>query len=65
MFLINMDMDLLDLYFKNHKYPLTSHQLDSYREFLRTYIPNIIKSNNPISMIKTEDEKIIFSFSSK
>ena len=53
-------MDILDLYFKDHKYPLVSHQLDSYREFLRTYIPNIICSNNPITMIKTENDKIIF-----
>jgi len=53
-------MDILDLYFKDHKYPLVSHQLDSYREFLRAYIPNIICSNNPISMIKTQNDKMIF-----
>ena len=53
-------MDTLDLYFKDHKYPLVSHQLDSYREFLRTYIPNIIRSNNPINMIKTQNDKIVF-----
>lgn len=49
-------MDFLNLYFNDHKYPLTSHQLDSYREFLRTHIPNIIKSGNPITMIKPEDQ---------
>ena len=49
-------MDFLNLYFNDHKYPLTSHQLDSYREFLRTNIPNIIKSGNPITMIKPEDQ---------
>jgi DNA-directed RNA polymerase II subunit RPB2 len=48
-------MDLLDTYFSNHKYPLTSHQIDSYREFIRTYIPNIIKTGNPITMIKNDD----------
>ena len=53
-------MNTLDLYFKDHKYPLVSHQLDSYREFLRTYIPNIIRSNNPINMIKTQNDKIVF-----
>jgi DNA-directed RNA polymerase II subunit RPB2 len=52
-------MDIVDLYFKDHKYPLVSHQLDSYREFLRTHIPNIICSNNPISMIKTVNDKTV------
>ena len=47
--------DLLDLYFKNHKYPFTSHHLDSFREFVKTYIPDIIKSYNPITMIKYDD----------
>jgi DNA-directed RNA polymerase II subunit RPB2 len=51
-------MDFLNIYFNDHKYPLTSHQLDSYREFLRTNIPNIIKSGNPITMIKTENQDI-------
>ena len=53
-------MDVLELYFNDHKYPLVSHQLDSYREFLRTYIPNIVRSNNPISMIKTKNDKMVF-----
>jgi DNA-directed RNA polymerase beta subunit len=48
-------MEFLNKYFNDHKYPLTSHQLDSYREFLRTNIPNIIKSGNPITMIKNEN----------
>ena len=46
------EWDILDLYFKNHKYPFTSHHLDSFRELIKTYIPNTIKSYNPITMIK-------------
>lgn len=49
------EWDILDLYFNNHKYPFTSHHLDSYRELIRTHIPNIIKSFNPITMIKYDD----------
>jgi len=53
-----MDFDewkILDLYFKNHKYPFTNHHLDSYRELIKTYIPQTIKSYNPITMIKYDD----------
>ena len=46
---------ILDLYFKNHKYPFTGHHLDSYRDFIKNNIPNIIKSSNPITMIKYND----------
>tara|TARA_Y100000389_G_scaffold40620_1_gene35184 strand:- start:3649 stop:7869 length:4221 start_codon:yes stop_codon:yes gene_type:complete len=49
-------MNILDIYFSDHKYPLTSHQLDSYKEFIRSYIPNIIKTGNPITMIKYDDD---------
>ncbi len=46
------DWDILDLHFKDHKYPFTNHHLDSYREFIKNYIPKIIKDENPITMIK-------------
>ena len=49
------EWDILDLFFQNHKYPFTSHHLDSYRELIKTHIPNIIKSYNPITMIKNDD----------
>lgn len=49
------DWDILNLYFKNHKYPFTNHHLDSYKELIKTYIPNTIKSYNPITMIKYND----------
>ena len=49
------DWGIIDLYFKNHKYPFTNHHLDSYRELIKTYIPKTIKSYNPITMIKYDD----------
>jgi len=51
------DWDIIDLHFKDHKYPFTNHHLDSFREFIKTYIPKTIKSYNPITMIKYEDIK--------
>ena len=50
-----MDLSILDMYFKSHKYPFTNHQLDSYREFIKSYIPRTIQSYNPITMIKYDD----------
>ena len=49
------DWGIIDLYFKNHKYPFTNHHLDSYRELIKTYIPKTISSYNPITMIKYDD----------
>ena len=46
---------IIDSYFKNHLYPFTNHHLDSYRELLRTIIPNVIANSNPITMIKESD----------
>jgi DNA-directed RNA polymerase II subunit RPB2 len=47
--------NILDVYFQNHQYPFTSHHLDSFREFIKTYIPHTIQSYNPITMIKYDD----------
>ena len=55
--MINNEWDILDLYFKDHRYPFTGHHLDSYREFIKNQIPYIIKSYNPITMIKYDDDK--------
>jgi DNA-directed RNA polymerase II subunit RPB2 len=52
---MNNEWNILDLYFKNHKYPFTNHHLDSFREFIKTYIPHTIKSYNPITMIKYDN----------
>jgi len=53
--MISSEWDILDLYFKDHKYPFTGHHLDSYRDFIKSQIPYIIKSYNPITMIKYDD----------
>jgi DNA-directed RNA polymerase II subunit RPB2 len=53
-----MEMDewqVIDRYFQDHMYPFTKHHLDSFREFLRSHIPNTIKTYNPITMIKYDD----------
>ena len=49
------DWDIIDLHFKDHKYPFTNHHLDSFRELIKTYIPKTIRSYNPITMIKFDD----------
>jgi len=51
-------MELLDAYFRDHFYPFTKHHIDSYREFLRKYIPDVIRSYNPITMIKLKDPEL-------
>jgi len=50
------DWDILDLHFKDHKYPFTNHHLDSYRELIKNHIPQTIKSKNPITMIKFDNK---------
>jgi len=50
------DWKILDLYFKDHKYPFTNHHLDSFRELIKTYIPKTIQSYNPITMIKFDEK---------
>jgi len=55
--MIKNEWDILDLYFKDHRYPFTGHHLDSYREFIKNQIPYIVKSYNPITMIKYDDNK--------
>lgn len=52
------EWDVLDRYFQDHSYPFTKHHLDSFRDFLKTHIPNVIQTFNPITMIKmTSDNK--------
>jgi DNA-directed RNA polymerase II subunit RPB2 len=47
----------MEAYFRDHFYPFTKHHLDSYREFLRKYIPDVITSYNPITMVKFKNNK--------
>ena len=47
----------MEAYFRDHFYPFTKHHIDSYREFLRKYIPDVVKSYNPITMVKFKNNK--------
>ncbi len=55
-FTTEQQWQVMDSYFKSHVYPLTKHHIDSYREFLRNYIPSIIRTFNPITMIKLDSK---------
>ena len=43
---------LLDQYFQTTAYPYTRHHLDSYNQFLENDLPTIIKSQNPLIVLK-------------
>jgi DNA-directed RNA polymerase II subunit RPB2 len=43
---------VLETYFKSTDYPFTRHHIDSYDQFVSQDIPAILKSNNPILLLK-------------
>ena len=43
---------LIDTYFKTVTYPYTKHHIDSYDQFLKQDVLNIIRSQNPIIILK-------------
>jgi DNA-directed RNA polymerase II subunit RPB2 len=43
---------LLDQYFQTTTYPYTRHHLDSYNQFIESDLPTIIKSQNPLIIVK-------------
>ena len=43
---------LLDKYFQTTAYPYTRHHLDSFNQFLESDLPAIIKSQNPLIIVK-------------
>ena len=43
---------LLDKYFRTVPYPYTRHHIDSYDQFLQQDLVNIIRSHNPILILK-------------
>jgi DNA-directed RNA polymerase II subunit RPB2 len=53
---ITDEWKLLDIYFRDHMYPFTKHHLDSFRQFLKVHVPETIKSYNPITMLKLDNE---------
>lgn len=48
----DMSRALIDRYFRTVPYPYTRHHIDSYDQFLQQGLPAIIKSNNPILLVK-------------
>lgn len=48
----DMSRALIDRYFRTVPYPYTRHHIDSYDQFLQQGLPSIIKSNNPILLVK-------------
>ena len=54
---------LLDTYFKTTDYPFTRHHIDSFDQFVSQDIPAILKSNNPILLLKDLNPKTnIFTY---
>jgi DNA-directed RNA polymerase II subunit RPB2 len=45
---------LLDQYFQTTPYPYTRHHLDSFNQFLESDLQTIIKSNNPLIILKDQ-----------
>ena len=43
---------LIDIYFKTNPYPYTRHHIDSYDQFLQKDLQLVIKSQNPIIILK-------------
>ena len=43
---------MIHSYFTTQEIPLTKHHIDSYDQFLERDMLNIIKSNNPIIILK-------------
>jgi DNA-directed RNA polymerase II subunit RPB2 len=43
---------LIDKYFKTNAYPYTQHHIQSYDQFIKKDMPAIIRSNNPILLLK-------------
>ena len=49
--------NIIDRYFKDNPDFLTKHHLNSYNDFINKGIPTIFRENNPIKILKEQDEK--------
>ena len=49
---------VLDTYFKDTTNPMVRHHLDSFRDFLSTKIPGLVRGLNPLSLIQPDGRKI-------
>ena len=46
---------IINKYFEDNPYALVKHHLDTYNDFYNNGIHNILKSNNPIQIMKLQD----------
>jgi DNA-directed RNA polymerase II subunit RPB2 len=44
--------ELLETYFKTNPYPFTSHHINSFDQFMSEGLPSILRSRNPILLLK-------------
>ncbi len=47
-----LSRSLIDRYYRTNEYPYTRHHIQSYNQFISHDLPSIIKSNNPILLLK-------------
>jgi len=52
----NISWKLIDKYFKDNQSCLVSHHLESYNDFFKNGLKQILRENNPIRFIEREDE---------
>ena len=48
---------IIDKYFKENPYSLVEHNLESYNNFFGKELPEIFIQNNPIKILKQQNEK--------
>lgn len=55
---------LIDTYFRTNSYPYTRHHIDSYDQFLQQDMVNMIKSQNPILILKEliREDPIVYKY---
>jgi DNA-directed RNA polymerase II subunit RPB2 len=47
-----LSRSLIDRYYRTNEYPYTRHHIQSYNQFISHDLPSIIKSSNPILLLK-------------
>lgn len=49
---VDLAKKLINSFFKTSEYPFTAHHIDSYDQFLSEGLPSIIRSRNPLTIVK-------------
>uniref|UniRef100_A0A6C0DE19 DNA-directed RNA polymerase n=1 Tax=viral metagenome TaxID=1070528 RepID=A0A6C0DE19_9ZZZZ len=60
----DLSRKLIDTYFRTNPYPYTRHHIDSYDQFLQQDMVNMIKSQNPILILKEliREDPIVYKY---